>query len=202
MQDAALVFVALVGSLRSGSYTRAIARTLDELAPDEVQVDILPSVGDLPHYNEDIRNISFPEAVVVMSNAIAEADGVIIVTPEYNNSIPGVLKNVLDWLGQLPQQALAAKPVAIQTTLHGMFGGVSAQDHLRQTLASLNAVVLSGPEVIIPCVSTKVDEQTGMFRDEETRRAIALQLDMLAKLARVRPCSPSAVTLPTPAPAP
>lgn len=201
-QDRALVFVTLVGSLRSGSYTRAIAHTLDELAPDGVQVDLLPSVGELPHYNEDLRNISFPAEVVAMSIAIAEADGVIIVTSEVNNSIPSALKNALDWLSQLPQQVFAAKPVAIQTTSHGMFGGLRAQDHLRQMLIALNAAVISRPEVIIPWVGGKVGEQTGILRDEETRRTIALQLATLSKLAQMRPRTTGTVTLGEPAPAP
>ena len=186
MDNRELLFVTLVGSLRSGSHSRAVAQTLDELAPDEVQVDLLPSVGKLPHYNDDIRVFSLPAEVVEMGGAIAAADGVIIVTPEYNSSVPGALKNALDWFSQLPQQVFDHKPVAIQTTLHGMVGGLNAQAHLRQMLASLNAVVLRGPEVIIPCVTGKIDEQTGLLSHKETRRTVASQLAALAKLVRKR----------------
>ena len=110
-----LHFVTLLGSLRRGSYSAAIARALPALAPEGVSVAPLSSVGDLPLYNADIQAGGFPAAVQQMGEAIARADGVIIVTPEYNYSVPGVLKNAIDWLSRLPAQPFIGKPVAIQS---------------------------------------------------------------------------------------
>ena len=94
------------------------------------------------------------------------------------------MKNALDWLGGIPQRALAGKPVAIQTASRGMFGGIRAQDHLRQMLTSLDAVVLNNPEVVIPYVRSKVDKHTANLRDEATRLRIAAQLAALSNLVR------------------
>ena len=82
MQSQAIQLVTLIGSLRRDACTRAIANTLDELAPDDVQVDLLPALSELPHYRSDLGEVCVPAAVVAMSNAIAEADGVVIVTPD------------------------------------------------------------------------------------------------------------------------
>ena len=119
------------------------------LAPSDVAVLPLGSVGDFPLFNQDVEAQGFPSAVVAMGEAIAKADGVIIVTPEYNYSVPGVLKNAIDWLSRLPTKPFADKPVAIQSASPGLFGGVRAQHHLRQTLVFLNARALAQPEVMI-----------------------------------------------------
>jgi chromate reductase len=101
-------FVTLVGSLRKDSVNAAIARALPDLAPEHVDVKTLGSIGDFPHYNQDVQEQEgFPQAVTDMANAIRESDGLIIVTPEYNYSVPGVLKNALDWLSRVDPQPLA-----------------------------------------------------------------------------------------------
>jgi chromate reductase len=184
--NGSLTFVALVGSSRRDQSTFAIVSTLDELAPDNIQVSILPPVSELPYYDEDNRDVVFSADAIAMSSAIANSDAVVIVTPEYNNSIPGGLKNVLDWLSRLPDRPLAGKPVAIQTVSHETVGGLRAQDHLRQILLSIDARVLNKPETIITLVDEKVDSQTGAVRDVETRRSIAAQLTSLAKLVMDR----------------
>jgi chromate reductase len=178
--------VALLGSLRRGSYTRAIGNTLDELAPDDVGVTLLGSVGALPHYNQDLQDLGFPDGVVEMGAAIAAADAIIIVTPEYNHSLPGPLKNALDWMSRLPRRPLEGCPVAIQSASPGLLGGARAQAHLRQILVSLDAIVLNRPEVIVTEVVSKVDVVTALLRDELTRRHIAGQLALLADVARQR----------------
>jgi chromate reductase len=179
-----LHFVTLLGSLRKASCNAAVARALPALAPQGVTIQPLGSVGDFPLYNADIQAEGFPAAVLAMGEAIAKADGVIIVTPEYNYSMPGVLKNGLDWLSRLSAQPFAGKPVAIQTGSPGLVGGARAQYHLRQTLVFLDATVMNKPEVMISQIMTKVDAATGELTDEATRTFIATQLKSFAAFAR------------------
>jgi len=182
--DTPLNFVVLVGSLRRGSFNAAIARALPALAPSDVAILPLGSVGEFPLFNQDVEAQGFPSAVVAMGEAIAKADGAIIVTPEYNYSVPGVLKNALDWLSRLPTKPFAGKPVAIQSASPGIFGGVRAQHHLRQTLVFLDALTLARPEVIVGQAQGKIDEKTGELTDEATREFIAKQLQAFAAFAR------------------
>ncbi|NMG37135.1 hypothetical protein GRF61_22005 [Azoarcus sp. TTM-91] len=176
MSTRPLKVVTLVGSLRKGSYNRMVAQSLAELAPAGLSVELLASVGDIPHYDADLQAEGFPGAVVAMGDAIRAADGVIIVTPEYNYSVPGVLKNAIDWLSRLDKQPFAGKPVAIQSASMGVFGGARAQYHLRQILVFLDAIVLNRPEVMVGAAQTKVNEDTGTLGDAGTRDFIAGQL--------------------------
>jgi chromate reductase, NAD(P)H dehydrogenase (quinone) len=179
-----LRFVSLLGSLRKASYNAAIARALPALAPDSVTVEALGSVGAFPLYNADAQAEGFPPAVHAMAEAIAKADGVIIVTPEYNYSVPGGLKNALDWLSRLPAQPFAGKPVAIQSGSPGLIGGARAQYHLRQILVFLDAAVLNKPEVMVSQIMTKVDAKTGELTDQATRDFIATQLKAFVAFAQ------------------
>lgn len=179
-----LHFVTLLGSLREGSYNAAIARALPDLAPEGVTISALGSVGDLPHYDADLQAQGFPEAVTAMGVTIASADGVIIVSPEYNYSIPGTLKNALDWLSRLSPQPFVGKPVAIQTASPGFLGGARAQYHLRQCFVFLDAHVLNKPEVMIGQVATKVSGDPGILKDTATRDFIAGQLTTFAAMIR------------------
>jgi chromate reductase len=179
-----LQFVTLLGSLRKASYNGAIARALPGLAPDGVTIQPLASVGTLPLYNADIQAAGFPQPVLAMGEAIAKADGVIIVTPEYNYSVPGGLKNALDWLSRLPNQPFAGKPTALQSGSPGLLGGARAQYHLRQMLVFLDAAVMNKPEVMIGQITTKVDAGTGELTDQPTRDFIATQLEAFAAFAR------------------
>lgn len=175
-----LRLVTLLGSLRKASYNAAIARALPGLAPDNVTISPLGSVGEIPLYNADIQAEAFPPAVLAMGEAIAAADGVIIVTPENNYSVPGVLKNALDWLSRLPATPFAAKPTAIQTGSPGLIGGARAQYHLRQILVFLDAQVMNKPEIMVGQVMHKVDVDAGAITDEPTRTHIAAQLRAFA----------------------
>ncbi len=179
-----LRFVTLVGSLRKGSYNAAIARALPDLAPEGVTVEHLGLIGAFPHYDADLQANGFPAEVVAMGEAIAAADGVIFVTPEYNYSVPGALKNALDWISRLPSTPFAGKPVAIQTASPGMIGGARSQYHLRQVLVFLDAHVLNKPEVMVGNVTGKVDVESGTITDEATRGFLAKQLEALAAFAR------------------
>jgi chromate reductase len=178
-----LHFVSLLGSLRKASYNAAVARALPALAPAGVTITPLGSVGDFPLYNADVQEDGFPGPVLAMGEAIAKANGVIIVTPEYNYSIPGGLKNAIDWLSRLPALPLAGKAVAIQSGSPGMIGGARAQYHLRQSMVFLDAIVLNKPEVMIGQIAAKVDATTGELTDESTRAHITKQLQAFAAFA-------------------
>ena len=182
--EAPLHFVVMLGSLRKGSFNAAIARALPALAPDGVTIEPLPSVGEFPLYNYELQEKGFPPIVTRTAEAIAKADGLIVVTPEYNHSIPGVLKNAIDWLSRLPNQPFAGKPVALESSSPSLFGGLRAQLHLRHMFVYLDGRVLNKPEVIIPQVNTKVDPTTGELTDPATRGFIADQLNALAAFAR------------------
>ena len=179
-----LQFAVMVGSLRKGSYNAAIARALPALAPDGVTIAPLGSVGDFPLYSADVQAEGFPLAVTAMAEAIRAADGVIFVTPEYNYSIPGALKNAIDWVSRVPNQPFAGKPVAIQSASQGLFGGVGAQLHLRHAFVYLDARALNKPEIIIPLAQNKIDAATGEVTDAATREFLADQLKAFAGFVR------------------
>jgi chromate reductase len=179
-----LHFVTLLGSLRKASFNGAIARALPGLAPDGVTIQPLGSAGAFPLYDADIQAQGFPAPVLAMADAIAKADGVIIITPEYNFSVPGLLKNALDWLSRLPQQPFAGKPTAIQSGSPGLVGGGRAQYHLRQILVFLDAAVMNKPEVMVSQIMNKVDAGTGELTDQPTREFIAAQLKAFATFTR------------------
>jgi len=179
-----LHFVTLVGSLRKGSYNAAIARALPDLAPEDVTVSALGSVGHFPLYDADLQAEGFPPAVLAMAEAIRAADGLIIVTPEYNYSVPGVLKNALDWLSRVDPQPLAGKPVAIQTASPGAIGGARAQYHLRQILVFFDAHVLNKPEAMVGHVADKIDADTLELTDAGTRAFLGGQIAALARMVR------------------
>jgi chromate reductase, NAD(P)H dehydrogenase (quinone) len=183
-REARLNFVVMVGSLREGSFNAAIARALPSLAPEGVKITPLPSVGEFPLYNHDVQQKAFPSIVTRTAEAIAEADGIIVVTPEYNHSVPGVLKNAIDWLSRLPQQPFAGKPIALESASQGLWGGLRAQLALRQMFVYLDGRILNKPEVIIPQVNTKVDHSTGELTDPATRGFIADQLKAFAAFVR------------------
>ena len=178
-----LHFVTLLGSLRKASLHAAIARALPSLAPEGVEFSELGSIGDLPHYDADLQAEGFPPAVLTMADAIRAADGVVIVMPEYNYSVPGALKNALDWLSRVTPQPFAGKPVAIQTGSPGMIGGARAQYHLRQIMVYLDAHVLNRPEIMIGGMTAKIDAEAGEITDEATAAIIGQQLVALASIA-------------------
>ncbi|MET0700697.1 MAG: NAD(P)H-dependent oxidoreductase [Mycobacterium sp.] len=135
--------LALVGSLRAASVNRQLAELAAEHAPDGVTVNVYDGLGDLPFYNEDLDNENPPAAVVAVRAAAAEADAVLVVTPEYNASIPGVLKNAIDWLSRpYGQGALVGTPLAVVGFAHGQYGGVWAHDETRKSFG------VAGPRVV------------------------------------------------------
>lgn len=174
----------ICGSLRKGSLNRAIVNTLPALAPDGMRFTEAPSFAGLPIYDADLQADGFPPAVEAMGEAIRAADGVIIVTPEYNYSVPGGLKNAIDWISRLPDQPFAGKPVALQSASGGMLGGARMQYHLRQIMVFLDARVLNKPEVFVGGAGSKVAEDGNTVADEATRKAIGRQLGAFATFAK------------------
>ncbi|WP_251553683.1 NADPH-dependent FMN reductase [Neobacillus muris] len=159
--------VAIVGSLRDGSYNRLLAKTIQERNHDNFNLEIL-DIGVLPHYNQD-EELNPPESVIQFKKKVKEADGVLIITPEYNWSIPGVLKNALDWLSRV-DKVLIGKPVMTAGAATGIMGTIRAQLQLRQILAALQVKLLppAGNEILISQAQTKFDPETGKLTDEAT----------------------------------
>lgn len=178
-----LSVVTLCGSLRRASLNAALARALPALAPEGMRIAPVEGIGELPLYNADIQAQGFPAPVERMAEAIRAADGVIIVTPEYNYSVPGVLKNAIDWLSRLPQQPFAGKPVAIQSASPSALGGARAQYHLRQSLVFVDALCLTRPEVMVAAAQTKISD-SGEITDAQTREVVAGQLRAFAEFIR------------------
>src|SRR4029453_3897010 len=183
--------VAICGSLRKGSFNRMLMQALPSFAPAGMSIKEAPSFADLPLYNADIQNgPGFPAAVGALAEAIRAADGVIFCTPEYNFSIPGGLKNAIDWVSRLPNQPFAGKPIALLSASLGPLGGGRVQYDLRGAMIFLDAFTLNKPEVFIGGAAAKFDEKTGELKDEATRGFIKQQLAAFATfIARVAPKS-------------
>jgi len=187
MNAMSLNVLTISGSLRKGSYNSALQRALPALAPSGMSFTEAPSYAAFPLYNADDQIESgFPDDVVAFADAIRSADGVIITSPEYNYSIPGALKNAIDWVSRLEHQPFKEKPVAIQSATGGPLGGARMQYHLRATLIFLNAFTFNTPEIFVGAAHTKFDERLEL-KDETTRKFVAQQLEGFAKfIARVR----------------
>ena len=182
MADTAMNVISICGSLRKGSYNRMVMNLLPGWAPANLKISEAPPFAEFPLYNADVQNSSgFPAPVQTLADAIRAAAGVIFVSPEYNYSIPGGLKNAIDWVSRLPNQPLAGKPVAIQSASPSVLGGARAQYHLRQMMVFLDALVFNKPEIMVTFVNTKVDEAQGVLTDEPTRKIIAQQLAAFSK---------------------
>jgi chromate reductase, NAD(P)H dehydrogenase (quinone) len=178
----ALSVLMICGSLRKGSYNRALMNTLPSLAPADMKLTEAPPFRGFPLYDADMQASSgFPADVMALAAAIRAADGVIIITPEYNFSIPGGLKNAIDWVSRTPDQPFKDKPVAIQSATGGPLGGARMQYHLRIAMTFLNAFIFGTPEIFVSFAPTKFDEKTLELKDEPTRKILAQQLAAFAK---------------------
>jgi len=169
------------GSLRRGSYNSAALRAALELLPDGMTLDLF-DLAPIPLYNEDARAAGLPQPVQEFRNRLSAADALLIATPEYNYSIPGVLKNALDWASRPPDVPLNGKPVAIMGATTGNYGTVRAQLHLRQVCVYANMLPINKPEVLITRAQDKF--QNGCLVDDPTRGVIRELLEALAAWTR------------------
>jgi chromate reductase, NAD(P)H dehydrogenase (quinone) len=174
--------IGICGSLRKGSYNRLLLQQLPRLAPAGMSISEAPLFAAFPLYNADIQTTTgFPAPVNALADAIRAADGVIFCTPEYNFSLPGGLKNAIDWVSRLQNQPFAGKPVAIQSVSPGPLGGGRVQYDLRRMMVFLDAMTLNKPEIFIGSCASRFDEKTGALRDDATRDLIKQQLEAFAK---------------------
>ncbi len=178
-----LRLLAISGSLRKGSFNTAALRALGALAPEGVLVEVRTLHG-IPLYNEDLREDGgFPPEVTALREAVRAADALVIATPEYNYSFPGVIKNAVDWISRPPQQPFLDKPAVVFSVSPGITGGVRAQWALKPVLAGLGALVLPRPEVAIGSARAKFDDK-GALVDEDSRKRLAALLEALIAWTR------------------
>jgi chromate reductase len=173
----------IAGSLREGSYNRALLRAAIRSAPPGSVIKPFDLRG-IPVYDEDLRVAEPPERVVALKQAIADADALLFCTPEYNNSIPGVLKNAIDWASRPPQDSpFGDKPVGLMGASDGPWGTVRAQQHLRLVLAAVGAIAMVRPIVFLPHAARLMDE-TGALVDPEALTRVAGLVEALVAWTR------------------
>jgi NAD(P)H-dependent FMN reductase len=167
----------LLGSLRAQSINRQLAELAVETAPEGVSLELFDRLGELPFYNEDVDNGDAPEPVKALRAVAAEAGATLVVTPEYNGSIPGVLKNAIDWLSRpFGDSALKDKPLAVVGAAGGRFGGVWAHDETRKSFG------VAGPRVVEELkLSVPISAFDGKHPRENTEVAANLR-DIVGKL--------------------
>jgi len=166
------------GSLRKGSYNTALLAAASELLPEGMTLERF-DLSSIPLYNDDVRVLGYPKPVQELRDRIAAADALLIATPEYNYSIPGVLKNAVDWASRPPDPPLSGKPLAIVGASTGNFGTVRAQMHLRQVCVYCNMFPVNRPEVLVMRAREKFDA-SGRLADEDARGFLR---DLLVALA-------------------
>lgn len=183
MASPLMKILTISGSLKATSFNTGLLRTLAHMAPEGVTV-VEASIADIPMFNEDLEVAGMPASVATLKQQIAEADGVIISTPEYNFSYPGVLKNAIDWASRGPVRPFADKPVATISVSPGNFGGIRAQTDLRRLMHSIGAHVLPKPEIAIPQAKLKFDDDRRLT-DEATRAMITTLIEKFSAFIRV-----------------
>jgi chromate reductase len=172
-----LLILGFIGSLRHGSFNRMTFRVAQELAPEGTLIEECAIAG-LPGFNED-QEKDPPAQVIDMKKRIRQADAILFVTPEYNYSVPGVLKNAIDWASRpYGDSAWTNKPVAIMGASVGNFGTARAQYHLRQTFVFLNMYPVNQPEVMIGTAHQRFDKE-GRLTDETSKKLIRQLLEEL-----------------------
>ena len=175
-----LVVCGIAGSIRAGSYNVALLRAACELVPESMEIRVFQGLASIPPYDADLDGEKSPAPVRELRNAIRQADALLISTPEYNYSIPGLLKNAIDWASR-PGNAsvLNRKPAAIMGASSGAYGTVRAQLALRQSLLFTETHVLLKPEVLVTFAKDKFDPD-GKLIDKTTRDFVRQLLERLA----------------------
>jgi chromate reductase len=180
--------IAISGSLRKASFNTALLRAARDLAPADMAIEIV-DIAAIPAYNADNHADGLPAPVQELIDSIRGADAVLIATPEYNYSIPGVLKNAIDWVSRAENQPFKGKAVGLMGVSPGVLGTARAQYHLRQVFVFLDALVMNRPEVFVGGARAKFDAD-GNLTDEGTREFLADYLatvkDWTEKVARMQ----------------
>lgn len=180
--NANITVLAVSGSLRAASHNTGLLRAAADLAPEGMSIRV-HSIVDIPFFNADLEAEGEPPAVLALRSAMTGADGLLIATPEYNYSIPGVLKNAIDWASRpVRTSPLNATPVALMGA-GGGFGTVRAQAHLRQILQHNGALILPKPELYVARSGEKFDA-SGNLTDEKTRASLVALLEAFAVWVR------------------
>lgn len=179
-----LVVCGLAGSLRRASLNRALLRAAQELAPAGMEIRIFDRMAEIPLFNADLEASGDPEAVIALRRAIADADALLIATPEYNHGVPGVLKNAIDWASRPARRSvLTGKPTAILGASPGVTGTARAQAQLRQSFVFTDTPALLQPEILVYRAREKFDAE-GRLTDERTREFVVKLLEGLAGWTR------------------
>ncbi len=177
-----LKIIGFAGSLRKGSYNRSLLRSAGQLLPQDTILEIF-DLSDIPPFNQDLE-ANMPAKVNEFKSKIRESDALLIATPEYNYSVPGVLKNAIDYASRpYGDNPFDDKPVAIMSASVGMLGGARAQYHLRQMFVFLNMHPINSPEVIVTSASNKFDAE-GNLLDENTKKFLTQLLQNLSNWTR------------------
>ncbi len=189
-----VTILGISGSLRKGSYNTALIRIAQEECPPGVDF-ITADIAEIPPYNEDVRLQGDPPPIALLKEQIRSAHALLIATPEYNYSVPGVLKNAIDWASRPPETSpLSNKPVALMGA-GGMMGTARAQYHLRQIAVFTNMHPLNKPELFVRRAAEKFDEEGNprnpMLRDQVRNLVAAL----LAWTERLRECPPRGISI-------
>ena len=183
-----VVLAGIAGSLRRGSFNAALLREAQALAPADTRLDIV-DLAELPMYNRDLEDDGVPTPVEQFRRALAAADGLVVATPEYNYSIPGVLKNAIDWASRPPDSPLDGKPMAIMGA-GGRFGTVRAQMHLREIALHNSMRVMIDPEVFVPGAWSAFDDQ-GRLTDERLRERVRQLMEAFREFVSYVPDDPT-----------
>ena len=183
--DKTISILGIAGSLRKDSFNKALLQVAAELVPEGARLEVFDLDG-IPPYNQDLDSQP-PDRVKEFKEKIKAADAILIVTPEYNYSIPGVLKNAIDFASRpYGDNAWNGKPVAVMGASIGMLGTARAQYHLRQSFVFLNMYPINQPEVMVPFVEQKVD-QDGRLTDDKTRKKVReLLVALIAWTKKIR----------------
>lgn len=171
----------VAGSLREGSFNRALLRAARDLAPPNLRIEIFDRLADVSMFNADVEAEGDPEPVTALKRAIAAADGLLLVTPEYNAGVSGPMKNAVDWASRRFEggaPVLKRKPTAVMGATPGLLGTARAQAQLRSSLANTGAVVMQQPQVHLMRATERFVD--GELSDEDTRKHVEALLEAFA----------------------
>lgn len=178
--------LAMSGSLRGGSFNQRLLQAAVACAPVGMTIALYDELGSVPLFNEDLEDRA-PEGVARLRQQVAAADGLLIATPEYNQSIPGVLKNAIDWLSRPPEEVLVGKPVAVVGASAGRWGTRLAQSALRQVLNATESLVMANPALYVR-EAEQLFGSDGRLADQATRDSLQAVLVAFGKWIELTRC--------------